>query len=169
MQPIFSEKQPIGQEKLSSNFQKRPLSQDCKGQKKEDLKWKRPVVKRQAEKEFKNRKKNPTNQFQFNENLGILIKLLEQKFLNQLKMNEASIRMKKDETIGAGMGKIRDMIKNKNIGQSVRNSKNLDFNRHMLLGMKSRKGELKSLGVDTEVEKEINDIAVRSFLFIIFT
>ena len=135
----------------------------------EDLKWKRQVVKTQAENAFKNRKKNPTNEFQFNENLGILIMLLDQKFRNQLKMNEASIRMKKDETIGAGMGKIRDMIKNKNIGQSERNSKNLDFNTHMLLGMKSRKGELKSLGVDTEVEKEINDIAVRSFLFIIFT
>ena len=76
--------------------------------------------------------------------------------------------MKKDETIGAGMGKIRDMIKNKNKGQSVRNSENLDFNMHMLLGMNSRKVELKSLGVDTEVEKEINDIAVRSFLLIIF-
>ena len=135
----------------------------------EDLKWKRQVVKTQAENAFRNRKKNTTNQFQFKENLGILIMLLDQKFRNQLKMNEASIRMKKDETIGAGMGKIRDMIKNKNIGQSVRNSKNLDFNTHMLLGMKSRKGELKSLGVDTEVEKEINDIAVRSFLFIIFT
>ena len=135
----------------------------------EDLKWKRQVVKTQAENAFRNRKKNTTNQFQFKENLGILIMLLDQKFRNQLKMNEASIRMKKDETIGAGMGKIRDMIKNKNIGQSVQNSKNLDFNRHMLLGMKSRKGELKSLGVDTEVEKEINDIAVRSFLFIIFT
>ena len=134
----------------------------------EDLNEIRDDIKRKAEKEFRNRKKNPTNQFQFNENLGILIKLLDQKFRNQLRMNEASIRMKKDETIGAGMGKIRDMIKNKSIGQSVGNSKNLDFNMHMLLGMKSRKVELKSLGVDTEVEKEINDIAVRSFLFTIF-
>ena len=134
----------------------------------EDLNEMRHNIKRQAEKEFRNRRKNPTNQFQFNENLGILIQLLDQKFHNQLRMNEASIRMKKDETIGAGMGKIRDMIKNKNKGQSVRNSENLDFNMHMLLGMNSRKVELKSLGVDTEVEKEINDIAVRSFLLIIF-
>ena len=131
----------------------------------EDLNEKRQVVKSQAEKEYKIGKNNSTKQFQSNKNLGILIKLLDQKFRNQLKMNEASIRMKKDETIGAGMGKIRDMIKNKNIGQSVQSSKNIDFNTHMLLGMKSRKGELKSLGVDTEVIKEINDIAVRSFHF----
>ena len=135
----------------------------------EDLNEIQQIMKRQAEKEFKNRKKNQANQFQFDNNLGILIKLLDQKFRNQLKMNEASIRMKKDETIGAGMGKIRDMIKNKNIGQSVGNSKKFGFKKHMLLGMKSRKVELKNLGVDTEVEKEINDIAVRSFLFIIFT
>ena len=134
----------------------------------EDLNEIQQIMKRQAEKEFKNWKKKPANQFQFDNNLGILIKLLDQKFRNQLKMNEASIGIKKDETIGAGMGKNRELIKNKNIGQSVGNSKNL-FKKHMLLGMKSRKVELKNLGVDTEVEKEINDIAVRSFLFIIFT